>query len=149
MPKASFRVHVLIHSSPEIIFPHIADLTRHGEWSANPVQVEAVTNGPIAVGSRYRSTAQVNGLHFSAMLEVTQRQPPFMFSFSGTDETGYFEHSFTLRPTTNGTVVERRVSFDLTLRQWLRYALLLYPVRLPAAIKALSLLKMHVEQPAP
>ena len=146
MPTISFRIQTFIRSKPENIFPNIADLTQHGMWSANPVQIEALTNGPVMVGSKYRSSAQVNGIHFNAELEVTQYRPPVAFSFSGKDETGHFEHHLSLSTENDGTTVERRVVFDLTPRQWLMYLLLLYPVRLPAARKALNLLKKRVEE---
>lgn len=149
MFNVSFRVQTIIKAAPEAIFPLLADLTRHGEWSANPVQIEAVTKGTPQVGSVYRSAAQVNNLHFSAELTVNEYQPPLSFAFTGKDETGIFKHQFRLSPEPNGTRVERRVSFELSFRQWLMYCLLLFPVRLPAAQKALRRLKEYVEAGQP
>ena len=146
MPKASFRVRTTINAEPEIIFGYVADLTQHDQWAANQLRIEPVSPGPAAVGSRYRSTAQVNGITFTAELQVTNYQPPREFTFAGKDETGRFEHRFTIQPCAQGAQVERQVSFTLTLRQWLMFLLLLYPVRLPAAKKALDLLKRRVEQ---
>ncbi|MFN8414119.1 MAG: SRPBCC family protein [Anaerolineales bacterium] len=145
MPNTSFQIQTHIHATPEIIFPYIADLTKHSEWSANPIHIEALTEPVPAVGNRYRSSAEVNGLRFHAELEVTEYQAPTVFAFSGIDETGRFEHRFTLRLSGAGTLVTRQVLFNLTVKQWLRYLLLLYPVRLPAARKALGLLKKHIE----
>ena len=146
MPKASFRVGTTINAEPEVIFAYVADLTHHDQWAANQLQIEPVSPGPAAVGSRYRSTAQVNGITFTAELQVTKYQPPREFAFAGEDQTGRFEHQFTIQPHAHGAQVERQVSFTLTVRQWLMFLLLLYPVRLPAAKKALALLKRRVEQ---
>ena len=146
MPKASFRVQTTINANPDVIFESIADLTRHSLWAANQLQIEPVSPSPTAIGSRYRSTAQVNQMTFTAELHVTKYLPFQEFAFAGEDQTGRFAHQFTLRPTNQGIRVERLVSFTLTLKQWLLFLVLLYPVRLPAAKKALELLKRHLEQ---
>jgi hypothetical protein len=62
MPTTSISFHTNINARPEVVFAYIADLTQHGEWTANPVQIEALSSGPVTVGSRYRSTAHVNGI---------------------------------------------------------------------------------------
>jgi uncharacterized protein YndB with AHSA1/START domain len=146
MPNASFRVRTTINAAPEVIFASIADLSLHSQWAANQLLVEPISPGPVTLGHRYRSTAQVNGITFTAELQITTYQPPFVFAFAGEDQTGQFEHRFTIRPTAHGAQVERHVRFTLTLRQWLLFLVLLYPVRLPAAKKALLLLKQRIEQ---
>ena len=146
MPNASFRVRTTINAEPAVIFETIADLTRHGQWAANQLQIEPVSAGPAALGRHYRSTAQVNGITFIADLHVTTYQPFHAFAFAGADQTGRFEHHFTLRPADQGVQVERQVRFTLTLQQWLLFLVLLYPVRLPAAKQALELLKRRLEQ---
>src|SRR3954447_15599209 len=146
MPKASFRVRTTITADPEVIFESIADLTGHGQWAANQIPIEPVSPGPAAIGSRDRSTAQVNGITFTADLHVTKYHPFQEFAFAGEDQTGRFEHHFTLRPDDQGIQLERQVSFTLTMKQWLLFLVLLYPVRLPAAKQALDLLKRRLEQ---
>jgi hypothetical protein len=146
MPHASFRVRTTIHAAPDAIFAVLADLPGHGRWAANSLQIEPISPGPVVVGQRYRSTAQVSGITFTAELQVTTYQPPRVFAFSGEDSTGHFAHQFTLQPTAQGTRLERHIRFALTFRQSLLFLLLFYPVRLPAANKALALLKQHVEQ---
>ncbi|MGQ0671024.1 MAG: hypothetical protein ACT4PO_15415 [Actinomycetota bacterium] len=44
--------------SPEEVFGYVSDMSRHAEW-ANPnasLQVENVSGGPTALGSKYRSS---------------------------------------------------------------------------------------------
>src|SRR5262245_27935812 len=111
MPNATLTVSTTIKATPDVVFAYLSDLTRHGEWAANPLRIEALTPGPVAVGSRYHSEAQVGRFAFSAELWVTVCQPPRIFTFAGKDETGQFEHRFTLSPQANETQVERRISF--------------------------------------
>lgn len=145
MPPASFHVSINIQAPPATVFAYLSDLTKHGEWSANPVQIQSLTPGPVAIGSRYHSHAELNNLQFETDLEVTSYQSPTQFGFKGEDSTGKFQHLFTLTPSPTGTHLERAVSFSLTLRQWLLFLLILYPIRLPAARKALLSLKTHLE----
>jgi Polyketide cyclase / dehydrase and lipid transport len=147
MPPASFHVSIDIHASPQAVFAYVSDLTKHGEWSANPVQIQPLVSGPVVVGSRYHSHAQLNNLQFETDLVITDYVPPTRFGFSGEDSTGKFQHLFIIQPTPNGTHLERQVSFSLSLRQWLLFLLILYPIRLPAAHKALAALKARLEQP--
>jgi hypothetical protein len=110
------------------------------------MHIEKVSPGPVGVGSHYRSLAHVNGIPFTAEFQVTKHQPPAHFAFTGHDQTGRFEHQFTFQPYDNGTRITRQVNFALTLRQWLMFAILIYPVRLPAAKKALRQLKQRLER---
>ena len=148
MPQASFTVSIFINAAPAEIFAYVSDLTRHGEWAANELQVRAVDDALLATGKRYRSHAIVRGNEFDAELQVKAYQPPTRFVFSGQDNTGKFQHTFTFTPANSGTRVERHVDFDLTSRQFLFYLAMLYPVRLPAANLALRLLKQRLEHPS-
>ncbi len=145
MPPASFRVSVLIDAQPGKVFDYVSDLTRHGEWSSDPVRIVPLAAGEIGVGSRYRSTAESHGVTFNTDLEVTEWNPPSQFGFRGGDATGKFSHVFTLRPHKDGTLVTRRIRFDATLVQWLLFLVVLYPVRIPSAKRTLQLLKEKME----
>ena len=146
MPTASLRVSTFIQAGPEDVFAYVSDLTRHGEWSANPLKVEAVSAGAVAAGKQYRSTATVKGLQFEAKLRVVEYDPPARFTFEGEDSTGKFRHDFAFSAIEDGTQVTRTINFTLSFRQWLRYQILYLPVRRPAARKALALLKQKMEQ---
>lgn len=139
MPQPNITVEQFITAPPDVVFGYVADLTRHSRWAADKLAIEPLD----ATGTAFRSHAVVKSLTFDATLTVTGHQPNRAFSFKGEDKTGAFEHHFTLQPQDGGTLVTRHVMFDLTLRQFLIYCVLLYPVRLPAARKALTQLK-HV-----
>ena len=146
MPTASLSASIDINAKPETVFAYVSDLTEHAEWSANPLKVEALSANPIGVGSAYRSSATVRNLTFTAELRVTEYQAPTRFGFSGQDSTGKFSHRFTLTPINSGTQVTRQINFTLSFRQWLRFWILYFPVRKPAAHKALHLLKQQLEK---
>ena len=62
---------ISINAKPEDVFAYVADLTKHGEWSEN-VKVEAMSDGPIGVDSKYRSTGRMMRKEFQNDIRVTE-----------------------------------------------------------------------------
>jgi len=145
MPPGTIRVSILIDAGPESVFAYVSDLTRHGEWSADPLKIAAIAPGPVAVGSRYRSAAGSHGVDFHTDLTVTVFEPPVRFAFRGEDATAKFLHTFTFEPSQGGTLVRRQIQFQANLLQWLTHLLVVYPVRIPSARRTLQLLKEQIE----
>ncbi len=146
MPNASMRFETTIHADPETIFAYISDLSRHGEWAGNSLSITPVeADQPIAVGQCYHSQADVGSLHFEAELTITKLDPPHQFAFRGSDSTGKFHHTFTITPKTEHSIVQRQFDFTLTFVQWMMFYVLYFPVRRPAALKALARLKTELE----
>lgn len=146
MPTPSFSVSTEIRAEPGAVFAYVSDLSKHGEWAANELRVESLDGAPIRAGSKYRSHAVARGRVFDAALTVTEYTPPSIFAFAGKDTTGTFAHRFTFEKIQDRTKVTRRVSFELSLPQYLFYLLTLNRVRLPAARGALERLKSRLEE---
>jgi uncharacterized protein YndB with AHSA1/START domain len=53
MPDPTWTV--TIDAPPEKVWPWVADLAKHGEWSPKPYRMEWLSGDPNAVGSRFRS----------------------------------------------------------------------------------------------
>jgi hypothetical protein len=121
-------------SPPEALWPLVSDLTRHGEWSADPLTVTASgTEGG------YESVARSNGKEFRARLAVTESVPPRRFAFRATDATGTYEHVLTLTPDGSGTTIERRITAaSLSFGQRVLFYAVLPVVKKPNARKALE-----------
>jgi uncharacterized protein YndB with AHSA1/START domain len=99
---------VVIRKSPEKVFDYLADITRHGEWSPKAYKATALTDGPVGVGSKYRSVGWLPGdANHENEVEVTAYERPRRFSFTAMDRGQAFKSDFTLTPTDSGTKVER------------------------------------------
>jgi uncharacterized protein YndB with AHSA1/START domain len=146
MPRASFRTRVVINVPQEKVFDYVADLSRHGEWASDPVEIATIKLTPQKIGSCYRSIAQSHGVTFHSELVVSEYNPPARFAFVGQDSTGKVEHLFTFRADGEDTLVERQMRFDVNFMQWLAYLVVLYPVRIPSARRTLLLLKAKLEE---
>jgi uncharacterized protein YndB with AHSA1/START domain len=138
---------VTVNAPIERVWPWVATLERHSEWSPRPYRMEWLSGEPNAVGSRYRSVGWVPGdkAHVNEG-EVTERSEPGRFALRADDPQGAFENTFTLRPVDGGTHVTFRLVFP-RMRVPIRWiAAVLFATTGSADIrKRMQLLKARVE----
>lgn len=130
MPQ--YTAAVRADASPDALWPLVSDLTRHGEWAADPLTVSPSGDG-------YESVARSKGKEFKARIEVLESVPPRRFAFRATDATGTYEHVITLEPDGAGTNVTREITATgLSLPQRVLFYAVLPIVKKPNARKALE-----------
>ncbi len=138
---------VKIQASPEVVWPWVGQIERHGEWSPKPYQVDRLSGEADAVGSRYRSVGWVPGdKNHRNDVEITEVVPQQRLVLRADDPQGPFESTYTLRPVDGGT----EVTFHLVFPPMKGLAAFLVPVLFPLVGKAdnrkrLALLKTRVE----
>jgi len=77
---------VVINAQPEAVFAYVSDLTRHPEWSGGRLKIEAISPGPVTVGSQYLSRGDVAGQKDRPNeLRVTHFETPSRFTFVAND----------------------------------------------------------------
>jgi len=112
---------VQIAAPPERVFAYLSDLSRHGDWTADPASIVAQDPSPIAPGKRYVSTATFMGRQVVDQLEVTVVEGPRRFGFVARAPQAVVDHVFTLSAAASGTQVER-VTTVLAMARWLKLA---------------------------
>ena len=115
------KYRTVVNANPEEVFAYVSDISRHGEWSANPLTVEEASEGPVAVGKKYRTLAQFMGGEVEADVEVTEYEPNSLFAFKLKDSSGAHVHEFKLTPQGEGTAVERKRTSDLAFMMSLAF----------------------------
>jgi len=142
------NVSAVIKAAPEVVWPWVADLNRHGEWSPKPYRVEKVTGEWNRVGSTYRSVGFVppKDPEHGNLVTITDVQPVTRFALDATDENGVFHNVYTLRPTDSGT----EVTFDITFPDMKGMAGVMLPILFPLVgkptlKKRMDMLKAKVE----
>ena len=73
MRTASYTISKKINAPAENVYAYVADLPRHIEWNYRAVEVEKLTDGPVAVGSNFR-TREILSKDLPAMTK-------FMFTY--------------------------------------------------------------------
>ncbi len=140
---------ISINAKPEDVYAYVADITRHGEWSEN-VKVEAVSDGPIGVDSTYRSTGRMMRKEFQNDIRVTVYEPSTHLSFIAGDGKNEFLQEFTFSSSDEGTLLERRVSFEMNPLMGLLLKVMIGPlVSNPSMNRSLNNLKAKLERAAP
>lgn len=136
-----------IQATPEEVWPWVAQLQRHAEWSPKPYKVELVSGELDAVGSKYRSVGWVPGEKDHAMeVVLTDVKPYERFALDAHDAQGTFTNTFDLRKTAQGT----SVTFHIVFPPMKGMAAVLVPVLFPIVGKAdirkrMGMLKAKVE----
>ncbi|MGH9020953.1 MAG: SRPBCC family protein [Acidimicrobiales bacterium] len=103
---------ITLDAAPERVWPWVADITRHAQWSPRPYRVELVSGEPNSVGARYQSVGWVPGEKDHEMdVEVTEVVPFERFHLVAHDALGDFDNLFTFRARGPGTVVTFRLEF--------------------------------------
>lgn len=75
-----------IARAPEAVFAFITNTANAPKAMPQIQQMEKLTSGPTAVGTRYRETRVVNGKEHQAELEVARFEPPQYYSVRNSTE---------------------------------------------------------------
>ena len=103
---------VTIDAPPDKVWPWVADLTKHPEYSPKPYEVELVSGEPGKVGTRYRSVGAIpNDKHHGNEVEVVESVPNERFVLRADDDLGAFMNTYVLRPAGSGTKVSHTLVF--------------------------------------
>jgi uncharacterized protein YndB with AHSA1/START domain len=138
---------VTIDAPVEAVWPWVADLGKHAEWSPKPYAVEWIEGEPNAVGSRFRSVGAIPGDKQHANEgEIAESTRPERFAVTSHDKQGRYSNVITLVPDASGTKVTLRLDFV----EMHGVAALLLPVVFPLVGKKdgrarMAMLKQRVE----
>jgi uncharacterized protein YndB with AHSA1/START domain len=105
---ATARTMVFIRKSPEQVFDYLADITKHGEWSPRQYTATPVSDGPVGLGSKFRSVGWLpNDSKHENDVEITTYDRPRRFGFTAMDQGQAFKSDFSLTSIHGGTKIER------------------------------------------
>ena len=147
MNTISTTYRVSIHASPEATFDYVSDLTRHGEWNEGLI-IQALTPGPVGVGSRYHTVGRVLEKDRPNDLQVTAYQPPSRFAFL-VDDPNFKDitHEFNFTAQDGGTLLTRTVTSHMPLLKRAAWRLIIFPlIDRPSMDKCLKALKANLER---
>jgi uncharacterized membrane protein len=75
------------------VYDYVADFPRHAEWSGDGLEVATTTEGPVAVGSVFSTTAKQFGTQ-REQSTVTEMTPGRSFAWDSTGVLGRAHHAF-------------------------------------------------------
>ena len=94
---AQLLVSQVIDAPVDAVWPWIADITKHAQWSPKPFAANLTSGENGAVGSKYSTVGHVPPAdkNHKNDVEITQVVPNSKFVFRAHDENGYFVNTFT------------------------------------------------------
>jgi uncharacterized protein YndB with AHSA1/START domain len=151
VPEATWTVTV--DRSPDEVFAYLIDFSKHAEWSPKPYSVEALTDGPVRVGSRFHSKGYIpREPNHENDVEVTKLEPPTRFSFVAKEprDGPTITTDFVLTPHGNGgTRIDRTMNFPKPAGfPGLIFPAIMAMVIKPGVGKGMGMLKSRLEQGA-
>lgn len=147
----TFRLAEEFSAPPQAVFAALTDGEQVKAWMPGLVSFEALTDGPFAVGSRFRETRKMFGKEATEEFEVTALEPDrrldlYVDGAKGSSGSGEYRLSYTFEPHAGGT----RVTLDGQVDGMGRMAELLGRLFAGRFKKALSddlkAMKSHVEK---
>lgn len=143
---------ILVHAPIQSAFEYVSDLSRHPEWSAGELKIEAITPGPISVGKKYASIGEAS-IQKDRLntVRVSIYEPHHMFGIIANDpDFGDISHVFTFSEQNSGVLVIRTMTVDLNPILALLFRVFIYPlVGKPSMDKSMAALKKQLEKSNP
>lgn len=90
-----FEDRISIHAPASRVFEYVADFTRHGEWAGHGLEVEKSTDGSVAVGTTFSTTAKQFGTQ-REQSTITELTPGRTFAWDSIGTLGRVHHWFSL-----------------------------------------------------
>jgi len=94
---------ILIRRSDEEIFDFVAD--ERNNYDPQIQQAELLTEGPIGVGTRFRSVSQSGGRRVEMIIEITEYERPRRFASTTHLSSMDIRSTLTFEPTAGGTLM--------------------------------------------
>ena len=102
-----------IDRAPEDVFAYLDDLSKHGEWQEQILDVRLDTEGPTRVGSRATDTRRLPGGTREVSYEITEHEAPHTQSFRGTNGPVRPRATVTVEPLDGGSRSKLTLSMAL------------------------------------
>jgi uncharacterized protein YndB with AHSA1/START domain len=101
-----FEARTTIQAPADRVYDYVSDMTTHADWSGNGLQVTKTSDGPVAVGTTYSTTAQQFGTQ-REQSTVTEMSPGKAFAWDSVGALGRAHHAFELSADGSGTAVTK------------------------------------------
>ena len=96
---------VIINRSPKDVFDYINEPSNSPNYQSGTKSASWISEGPIGVGSTWKTTANLFGREIEAEMQITDWQPPSQTSFKAISGPIPFEVTAKVEPQDSGTLL--------------------------------------------
>jgi len=90
-----FEERIDVAAPVDRVYAYVSDMTTHEDWSGNGLKVTKETDGPVAVGTVYATTAKQFGTQRERST-ITEMSPGRAFAWDSVGALGRAHHAFAL-----------------------------------------------------
>jgi len=102
---SGFELSERIERPPADVFRLLTDPGRVLTWLPEVLRLEPLTEGPPAVGTRFRESRRVMGREAQAELEIAAYEPPTRYAVRNVTSGVETTYTYALRPDASGTAI--------------------------------------------
>lgn len=103
MPEHRVQVEREIAAPPQTVWEVVTDLDHAAETLSGVTRIEVLTDGPYAVGTRWRETRRMMGKEETQELQVTEVDAPRRTTVEAESDGVHYVSTLTVTPTASGT----------------------------------------------
>lgn len=107
--KREYSTVVTIDAPPEKVFPYLAEAKFAPEWMDCVVDIEPLSEGAMALGSKFAVTKRVQGVYKAFTQEVIRFQPSQTFALRARNSTSTVSSIFTLQSVSDKTALSYKI----------------------------------------
>jgi carbon monoxide dehydrogenase subunit G len=112
-PTLRVEFEIEVGRAIEEVFAYLTDLSKLAEWDPRVVSVELETDLPMSVGTRMRETRSLLGRTVEQLVEVSEHEPPRLFSLRILEGPVPLDGRNVLEPIDGGTRIRFRGEGEL------------------------------------
>ena len=105
-----FEETIEVKAPANSVYDYVSDFGRHGEWAGHGLQVTKDSEGPIAVGSKFSTTAKQFGTQ-REQSTITDLTPGKEVAWDSTGALGRVHHWFSLSEDGGSTTLAKGAEF--------------------------------------
>lgn len=105
---------IRIDRAPEDVYAYTTTVGTMPEWRGDVSEVEQLTSGPVAVGTRIRAGGKVLGRPIRVVIEVTELEPGAKFGYRPVSGPLRTHNVYTFEPDAGGTRVTLTDEIELS-----------------------------------
>ena len=101
-----FEDRISIQAPAGRVYDYVSDFTRHGEWAGHGLEVTKSSEGSVAVGTTFSTTAKQFGTQ-REQSTITELDPGKAFAWDSTGALGRVHHWFSLSEDGGSTTLSK------------------------------------------
>lgn len=109
----TFTVTAFINRPAQEVFDFVTNPANAAQWESGMESSKYISEGPVGVGSKLQNIGRMMGREIVANAEITQWNPPSVYSFKATNGPANLEAEYKFEVKDGGTLLIQSIQVEL------------------------------------